>query len=251
MKNWRVELTSMGEKLGEVNIRRGIFQGDSLSPILFVMALIPLSTVLNKTKVGYGLGKNRGKINHLLYMDDLKLYGKSLEELDSLVQTVRIYSKDIGMEFGIEKCAMIEMKRGKMIYSEGIQLPSGEKIKSLEEDEGYKYLGVLESDKVKSLEMKSILKAEYFRRTRKILKSSLNAGNIIQAINSRAASAIRYGAGIVEWTKLEPQEIYRSMHPQADVTLPVLEKIRRREGIAECGGNSASRRDKLGGLPKR
>ena len=108
-------------------------------------------------------------------MDDLKLYGKSLEELDSLVQTVRIYSKDIGMEFGIEKCAMIEMKRGKMIYSEGIQLPSGEKIKSLEEDEGYKYLGVLESDKVKSLEMKSILKAEYFRTTRKILKSNLNA----------------------------------------------------------------------------
>ena len=41
MKNWRVELTSMGQKLGEVNIRRGIFQGDSLSPILFVMALIP------------------------------------------------------------------------------------------------------------------------------------------------------------------------------------------------------------------
>ena len=73
MKNWRVELTSMGQKLGEVNIRRGIFQGDSLSPILFVMALIPWSTVLNKTKVGYGLVNNRGKINHLLYMDDLKL----------------------------------------------------------------------------------------------------------------------------------------------------------------------------------
>ena len=66
-------------------------------------------------------------------MDDLKLYGKSLElELDSLVQTVRIYGKDIGMEFGIENCAMIEMKRGKMIYSKEIQLPSGEKIKSLE-----------------------------------------------------------------------------------------------------------------------
>ena len=131
------------------------------------------------------------------------------------------------MGFGIEKYAMIEMKRGKMIYSEGIQLPSGEKIKSLEENEGYKHLGVLESDKVKSLEMKSILKAEYFRRTRKILKSSLNAGNIIQAINSRAVSVIRYGAGIIEWTKLELQKmdrktrrlltIYRSMYPQADV----------------------------------
>ena len=85
MKNWRVELTSMGENLGEVSIMRWILQGDSLLPILFVMALIPLPIVLNKTKVGYGLGKNRRKINHLLYMDDLKLYGKSLEELDSLV----------------------------------------------------------------------------------------------------------------------------------------------------------------------
>ena len=94
------------------------------------------------------------------------------------------------------------------------------------EDEGYKYLGVLESDKVKSLEMKSILKAEYFRRTLKILKSSLNAGNIIQAINSRAVSVIRYGAGIIELSKLELEEmdrktmkllrIYLSIHLEAD-----------------------------------
>ena len=116
-KNWRVELTWMGGQLGEVNIRRGIFQGDSLSPILFVIALIPLSIVLNKTKVGYGLVNNRGKINHLLYVDELKLYGKNLEELDSLVKTVRIYSKDIGIELGIEKYAMIEMKKGEMSYS--------------------------------------------------------------------------------------------------------------------------------------
>ena len=36
MKKWRTELTSCSEVLGEVNIRRGIFQGDSLSPLLFV-----------------------------------------------------------------------------------------------------------------------------------------------------------------------------------------------------------------------
>ena len=94
-------------------------------------------------------------------------------------------------------------------------------------DEGYKYLGVLESDNVKSLEMKSMLKAEYFRRTLKILKSSLNGGNIILAINSRAVSVIRYGAGIIELSKLELEEmdrktmklltIYLSMHPQTDV----------------------------------
>ena len=65
MKHWKVELTAGGEKLGEVNIKRGIFQGDSLCPLLFVLALIPSSTILKKIKE-----KN---INHLLFLDDLKL----------------------------------------------------------------------------------------------------------------------------------------------------------------------------------
>ena len=227
MKHWRVELTSDGERLAEVSVRRGIFQGDSLSPILFVIALIPLSIVLNKSKEGYLLGAQRGKLNHLLFMDDLKLYAKDIRQLDSLVQTVRIFSNDIGMEFGIQKCAMVELKRGKMIQSNGIDLPEGQKLKSLEEGEGYRYLGILESDKVKSVEMKDILRKEYYHRVRKILRSSLNAGNTIQAINSRAVSLIRYGAGIIEWTKEDTRQmdrktrklftLHRSMHPQSDV----------------------------------
>ena len=42
------------------------------------------------------------KINHLLFIDDLKLYSRSEKELYSLVQTMRIFSKDTRMEFGIE-----------------------------------------------------------------------------------------------------------------------------------------------------
>ena len=91
MKNWRVNLKCGEELLGNVDIKRGIFQGDSLSPILFVLALIPLSAVLRKMKDGYNLGRDRGKINHLLFMDDLKLYGKDMVELDSLVQSVRVF----------------------------------------------------------------------------------------------------------------------------------------------------------------
>ena len=40
-----------------------------------------------------------------------------------------MFSKDIGMDFGIEKCAMIQMKRGKFVMSEGIELPNGKKIR--------------------------------------------------------------------------------------------------------------------------
>ena len=56
--------------------------------------------------MGYSLGKDRGRFNHLLFMDDLKLYGRNINEIDSQIQTVRIFSQDIGMEFGIQKCAM-------------------------------------------------------------------------------------------------------------------------------------------------
>ena len=53
-------------------------------------------------------------------MNDLKLYSKSEKALDSLIQTVRIFSEDIGMQFGIDKCAMLVVKRGKTVKSDGI-----------------------------------------------------------------------------------------------------------------------------------
>ena len=70
MLYWRVALTSGGERSADVQIKRGIFQGDSLSPILFALTWIPLSVILNKSKEGYSLGKDRAKLNHLLFMDD-------------------------------------------------------------------------------------------------------------------------------------------------------------------------------------
>ena len=227
MSSWRTQLTANGKNLGSVRIRRGIFQGDSLSPLLFVLTLIPLSMVLRKVKAGYNLGKENGTINHLLYMDDLKVYGKNEKEVDTLVNTVRLVSEDIGMQFGISKCAMLILKRGKKFRSEGIKLPDGQMIKSVEDDEAYKYLGILQADTIKNKEMKDIISKEYFRRIRKILKSKLNGGNTICALNSRAVSLIRYGAGIIQWTKEEIRVMdrktrkllttYRSMHPQADV----------------------------------
>ena len=41
---------SGNSELGEVEIKRGIFKGDSLSPVVFALALIPLSLILSKVK---------------------------------------------------------------------------------------------------------------------------------------------------------------------------------------------------------
>ena len=105
-ETWRTELITCKESLGEVDIRRGIFQGDSFSPFLFLVVLIPISIILNEIDLRYVTRQNQ-KLNHLLFMDDLKQYPKSERELDSLIQTVRIFSGDVGMVFGLGKCAVL------------------------------------------------------------------------------------------------------------------------------------------------
>ena len=81
MQQERLSWTISGGDLGEVNVKRGIFQGysryDSLSPLLFVLSMMPLSLILKKVNECYKWGKKEYKLNHLLFMDDLKLYYKS------------------------------------------------------------------------------------------------------------------------------------------------------------------------------
>ena len=102
MANWQTELTLRGESLAKVNIRREIFQDDSLSPLLFGICMILITHVLRKAKARYTLGGGE-KINHLLFMDNLKLYGKSKNEIKRLVSTVEVFfSPD--MELGMKKC---------------------------------------------------------------------------------------------------------------------------------------------------
>ena len=60
-----------------MKIRRGIFQGDSLSPLLFALMMIPLTLVLRQTKACCELKKVGKKINHLLFMDDLKMFERN------------------------------------------------------------------------------------------------------------------------------------------------------------------------------
>ena len=75
--------------------------------------MIPLYYIFRKCTARYKRYKSQEKINHLMYMDDIKLFAKNVKELKTFIQFVRIYNQDIKMEFGIEKFAMLAMKSGK------------------------------------------------------------------------------------------------------------------------------------------
>ena len=183
MKAWRVNLTCNNQSLDRVDIKQGIFQDDSLSPLLFVLCLIQLTLILHNSESPYKFSSTKEKINHLLFMEDLKLYANHEKGLDSLVHTERIFSDDNGMEFGIGKCATSVLKRGKMTKFDGISLPDGKVMKGLIEGAGYKYLDVIQTDQIRYTEMKKKVKTEYLRRVRKALETKLNGGNIIKGIN--------------------------------------------------------------------
>ena len=91
-------------------------------PLLFIIALIPLTIILRKMNKGHQMENVR--VNHLLYMDDLKLYAQSNKEIESLVNTVRIFSDDIHMQCGLDKCAKVTINKGKLASTENIRLPS-------------------------------------------------------------------------------------------------------------------------------
>ena len=68
MEKWKVMLCSGNSELGVVEIKRGIFKGDSLSPLVFALALIPLSWILRKVKAAYEFSESKEKIIFYLWM---------------------------------------------------------------------------------------------------------------------------------------------------------------------------------------
>ena len=77
--------------------------------------MIPLSLILRNAKAVYEFSGIKGKINNLLFMDDLRLYIHNEKELDLLIQKIRAFTEDIGMEFDIEKSPLLVIKKGKIV----------------------------------------------------------------------------------------------------------------------------------------
>ena len=99
----------------EIKYLNGILQGDLLSLILFILSMNPLSFLLEKCD-GYTIGtrsKSNTILNHVFFVDDLKLFARNLYIAKQLLDIVTTFSKDINMQFGVDKCAYTYIERGK------------------------------------------------------------------------------------------------------------------------------------------
>ena len=231
MKTWSTSMSlGFGENAihtEEFPIRRGIYQGDSLSPLLFCLAINPISKELNSRGSGYKLGSSDVRLNHLFYMDDLKLFAPNDSTLDSMIQTTNQIASDIGMSFGLNKCAKLSIRRGKISQVPPTTLWDGSVIEMLLDGKYYCYLGTEEDNRPASEYIKKRLIREYRRRLKQALKTKLNAGNLVRLINMYAVSVFSYSFGVIPWSRQEllaadrvtrkMMTIYRCHHPKASV----------------------------------
>ena len=113
-----------------------------------------------------------------MYMDVIKLFAHNEKELETLIQVVRIYSQDSGIEFGMEKCALLIM-RGRKQVMERIELQNQEKIRRSEKG-NIKVFGNIGS--IKQAEMKEKILKKYLMRTGKLLENKLYSRNHIKEV---------------------------------------------------------------------
>ena len=140
-----------------------------------------------------------------MYVDDIKLLTKNEKELKTLIQTITIYSQDLGMEFGIEKCAMLIMRSGKREITEGIKLLNQKRIRTHEENEFSQYLGILEANTIKYVEKEE--KIAYLKRSRKLLETKTVSGISSKGLNIWVVPLVRYLGPFLKWTREELRQM--------------------------------------------
>ena len=109
--------------------------------------MIHLSRLLRKVHACYEWGRKEFKLNNHLFWHYVKLFGKSDDQIDSLVQAVFTFSKGISMEFDLTKRGVVIQKKGKLVKFDGIRL-NNQKILTEVDENGYPYLDVLELDEI-------------------------------------------------------------------------------------------------------
>ena len=218
LASWRTRIIIQGSaselETEVIHILRGIFQGDSLSALWFCLGLNPLSNCIREMKVGFPLRRNRQVlhvINHLAYLDDIKIYASQRDQLHQLFKVIEEVSDDIGMMLGVPKCATLHIENGVIVREDGFVTNSGDVINSLTMEDAYKYLGMWQSSSIQKVRVKEHLVNTFVDRLSAILKTSLNSKHTTKAINTFAIPALAYSFGVVPWSDTELEGLNRKV----------------------------------------
>ena len=128
----------------EVQIKRGVLQGDPLSPYLFNICL---DWALASLPAGVGASLAGETIQYIAYADDVALTARTPLGLQALIDALVDGAGRVGSELGHKKCATINIKGDKkkkrwLVDSINQFSASNSPLKCLQPGQAYKYLGI-------------------------------------------------------------------------------------------------------------
>ena len=145
MENGKLKLNRTHQNIitETINFLKGIFQDDSLSVILLILPVNPLSH-LKQLKGSAGNERNIN-ITHNFFVDDLKLYAGTTNNLKKLLDIVTTFSKYIDMKFEVDKCAYIKINAGKQTNNKVLLEMNSLIIQPVANGDTYKNFGLDEN----------------------------------------------------------------------------------------------------------
>jgi len=190
MQLQQVNLHLAGKMIGTVKIESGIVQGDSLSPLLFVLAMEPISKILNSKHDVVQTGQLAR--NHLIFVDDIKLIAETDAELDRMCLTAGDCLERMGFVMNREKSATNIMSADAI----------GEHLDSTR---SYKYLGMYERNngQADKPRMMQLIRDKIAGRVSNLATTGLTARNMTLAINEYALTTTNYYIGAIDITLAE------------------------------------------------
>jgi hypothetical protein len=212
MSGWHTYVVNIGTYPKKIDIRRGIFQGDKMSPTLFCVALSIL-----KEKVNPRIEDDRS-INwttKICYMDDIKIFGASIGAVEASVGKIKRLGKMLGRRVNHNKSALVTKEpAGRLAFTEHLrEFP----LVGSENNPEYKYLG-FKQVWVNTRTTKDEMLIEAKRRIRKICGSNLTIINTAKQLKISVAPLITYIAQAMVWKQSELDQLNRFVRLRLKIT---------------------------------
>ncbi|XP_063915482.1 uncharacterized protein LOC135131601 [Zophobas morio] len=186
MSKWNLQLFPPGEAPIQIPVRRGVYQGDSLSPMLFVLVT---ASIIKRIKEDPQIARlSLGKHLIVAYMDDIKCHAPNNRSTRAIMAMLEESARALGLELNLGKCG--HYCRLQKADEEGGD--DDDLIPAVKN--GYKYLGLIQTER-DSPENFNILEEKILAKAEEILSSNLTTAQKRRIFNSCVIPAAVYVTG--------------------------------------------------------